>query len=129
MGFSEMGRMMAGLSFHFQHDGEIYLPNQRATVFLSSTSCGETSLPKRRTVSTICTIDIHLPTISAHDIHFRGCRQPLTNTLSLPISKQTNNLVRLQVHEDTAEALAAPPTPIVHPNNMHLANRHRRGTR
>ncbi len=67
-------------------------------------------------------IDIHRPTISTHDIHFWVGREPLANALCLPIGKQTNNLVRLQVHEDSAEALAAPPTPIVHPNNMHLAH-------
>ncbi len=44
---------MAGRSFRFQHDGETSLPNQGDTVFLSSKGRGETSLLKRRTLSTI----------------------------------------------------------------------------
>ena len=67
-------------------------------------------------------IDRHSSTISIHDIHFLVCRQPLANALCLPISQQIHNLVRLQVHEDAAEALAAPPTPIVNPNDAHLAD-------
>ena len=42
--------------------------------------------------------------------------------ICLPIGKQTNHLVRFQVHEYTAETLTAKPSPIVNPNNMHLTN-------
>src|SRR5437763_2582957 len=66
-------------------------------------------------------IDIHSSTISTHDIHFRVCRQPLAHALCLAISQQIHNLVRLQVHKDAAEALAASPTPIVNSNDAHLA--------
>src|SRR5436190_23313786 len=87
----------------------------------------------RENVPTICNldrlrrsqcgrIDIDGSTISTHDIDFRVCSQPLANTLSLPIRKQTNNFVRLQIHKDSAEALAASPTPIINSNNMHLSN-------
>jgi hypothetical protein len=71
-------------------------------------------------------IDIAASTISTHDIHFRVCRQPLPNALCLAVGQQIHYLVRLQVHEDAAEALATPPTPIVHPDDMHLANRRQR---
>ncbi len=50
------------------------------------------------------------------------CRQPLANALGLAVGQQIHYLVRLQVHEDAAEALAAAPTPIVHPDDMHLAD-------
>jgi len=50
------------------------------------------------------------------------CRQPLANALCLAVGQQIHYLVRLQVHEDAAEALAAAPTPIVHPDDMHLAD-------
>jgi hypothetical protein len=53
MGFSWMGKMVAGLSFCFQHDGETHLPNQGVIGFLLSTSHGETYLPKRRMSATI----------------------------------------------------------------------------
>src|SRR5260370_145450 len=67
-------------------------------------------------------INIDGSTISTHDIDFRVCSQPLANTLSLPISKQINNFVCLQIHKDRAEALPATPTPIINPNNMHWPN-------
>src|SRR5258708_22992971 len=37
--------------------------------------------------------------------------------------------VRLQVHENAAEALATAPAPVVSTDDMHLANWDRRGTR
>ena len=67
-------------------------------------------------------IEIDESSISTHNIHFWVPRQPLANTLSLSISKQINNLVRLQVHKDGAEALAASPAPIVNADNAHWPN-------
>src|SRR5512135_1238433 len=67
-------------------------------------------------------IDIGSPTISTHDLHFRVCSQPLLHALCFPIGQQIHNFVRLQVHEKSAKALATSPTPIVHPDDAHLAN-------
>ena len=71
-------------------------------------------------------IDIRLPAISTHNINLRVCSQPLANALCLAIRKQINNFVRLQVHENAAKALATSPTPIVNPDDAHLANLRRR---
>src|SRR6266566_1904995 len=71
--------------------------------------------------STGGSIDIRLPTISTHRVHFWVCSQPLAHALCLAIRKQINNFVRLQVHENAAEALATSPTPIVNPDDAHVA--------
>src|SRR5437588_6166752 len=71
-------------------------------------------------------IDIRLPTFSTHNLHLWVGSQPPANALCFAISKQIHNFVRLQVHENAAKALATSPTPIVHPDDAHLANLWRR---
>src|SRR5947209_17206075 len=71
-------------------------------------------------------IDRRLPTISTHHLHLWVGSQPPANALCFAISKQIHNFVRLQVHENAAKALATSPTPIVHPDDAHLANLWRR---
>src|SRR5437588_1140558 len=60
-------------------------------------------------------------TIPAYHLNFRMRGHPPLHALRLAISQQVDNFVRLQVDENTAEALAAPPTPIVHSDDSHMA--------
>ena len=64
----------------------------------------------------------HASTVPAHNFDFWVLGQPLLNALRLPISKQINNFVRLQVHHDTAKALAASLTPVIYPDDSHFAH-------
>ncbi len=50
-----IGHIAVGLSFRFRHCGETYLPNMGFTSLILSVRRGETSLPKRRILSTIRT--------------------------------------------------------------------------
>lgn len=76
MVFSSMGKMVAGLSFCFQYDGETCLPKQGGIGFLLSTSGGETYLPKRRMSATIRSISIATAAISADHLDLGMGLQP-----------------------------------------------------
>src|SRR5450755_1893013 len=67
-------------------------------------------------------IDIDSSPVSTDHIHFWVSSQPCSHALCLPVGQQIHNFVRLQVHKNTAEALAAPPTPIIHSDDSHLTN-------
>src|SRR2546423_14583984 len=60
------------------------------------------------------------------------CKQTLKTAMDALVTgfccSSTVTIINL-LDENTAEALAAPPTPIVHSDDSHLANWHRTGTR
>src|SRR5258708_38608162 len=74
-------------------------------------------------------MDIAAATVPTHDTPLRMCGQPPLSALRFSVGKQIPNFVGLQIHENTAEAFAATPAPVVHPDDIYLAHWHRTGTR
>jgi hypothetical protein len=71
-------------------------------------------------------IDIAASTVPTHDIHLRMGGQLALHALRFAIGQQIHNFVGLQIHEYTAEALAATPAPVIPPNDIDLAHRRHR---
>ncbi len=90
-----MGKMVAGLSFCFQHDGETHLPNQGGIGFLLSTSCGETYLPKRRMSATIRSRRVLASPVAADHLDFWMKQQPCCKSFLLPIWEEFDWLPQL----------------------------------
>jgi hypothetical protein len=73
------------------------------------------------------TLGISTCAIPADDANGRVILQPFGERLRLTIRQKVNGLAPLQIHQYCPVAMAAPPRPIVHPEDLYIISRFSRG--